>query len=797
MARSRQKALILALAPVGALLSALCGAGGGGAAWAQVVSSAHMAPAPAAVAGGSTAVPSISSTGSGTSGTAPLASANSGAVAAPSATAHPAAQAAPVTSAIGVGGRVMASASPLAAAAVYAYQLASLTLLKVETDPQGNFLFRNLPAGLYKIIASKPGFVPAVMLLTRNTARAYQSLELQLAQRGDLAPGAPGGVRPAGTAPEEVDFWALRARIPADVLRDIDAADLPDDPESGAKSARAALPPGMAGELPPGTTIALGSPAGATDTLAANRFRTEVQAMTGVADVAELGIGQSSSGKLGIQGQLGAVQVGLSGSFWQMSSDGPLPGVPRGPVETTADGQSSALSLNLQAGPNSRFTVDSISDHLLPRTTAGPGEPVGLDHYGVSWSQSLGESSRSDFAAQYTSESNYHRQSLTDPAVVPDASRTWTVNGAYTTSMGDDGSLQAGFRYSELQVGLPTAGTTGTASSLSGLTPMSALTAPGLSSSAISPTSAMSAASPASGMSISPAFQTADFFSRGSSRIAPAFMVEYGLYTTLQDGSLSLAPQGGLVLQMDGGWQFKGSAIQRVYQETTVSPEFLPTLYNESALCEQGSKACYELSLARHSGDDDSVTLSALERIVGQTLQLYFSDVVSDRLESLYLVPGDRVPELHLVVSRRIAPQVRTSFESSIAAGGGGTFIAADGRPYQNQVRYMVTSLDTRFLSTATGVFVAFHHLTQNLGPLASLPGAFPASLASSSGNANTVSYDRLQLMLSQDLNFLWNIASEWAFQLNMELDRGLPPSLVSTDTALHRSILGGIAIKF
>ena len=785
---------------MGALVSALGGAGGGGAAWAQVVTSAHMAPGPAAVVGGPTAGSATTSNASGPAGTSSPAP-NTGAVAAPGGTAHPAAPATPATpastsGAIGVGGRVMASASPLAAAAVYAYQLASLTLLKVETDPQGNFLFRNLPAGLYKIIASKPGFVPAVMLLTRNTARAYQSLELQLAQRADGAPGAPGGVRPAasggnnpaaGAAPEEVDFWALRARIPADVLRDIDAAELPDTPESGAKSARAALPPGTAGELPPGTTIALGSPAGATDTLAANRFRTEVQAMTGVADVAQLGIGQASSGKLGIQGQLGAVQVGLAGSFWQMSSDGPLPGVPRSPVESTADGQSSALSLNLQAGPNSRFTVDSISDHLLPRTAAGPGEPVGLDHYGVSWSQALGESSRSDFAAQYTSESNYHRQSLTDPAVVPDASRTWTVNGAYTTSVGDDGSLQAGFRYSELQVGLPTAGTANGLSGL-GLTPSPALTAPVLSSSAISA---------ASGMAISPAYQTADFFSRGSSRIAPAFMVEYGLYTTLQDGSLSLAPQGGLVLQMDGGWQFKGSAIQRVYQETTVTPEFLPTLYNESALCEQGSKACYELSLARHSGDDDSVTLSALERIVGQTLQLYFSDVVSDRLESLYLVPGDRVPELHLVVNRRIAPQVRTSFESSLAAGGGGTFIAADGRPYQNQVRYMVTSLDTRFLSTATGVFVAFHHLTQNLGSLASLPGAVPASLASSANSANSVSYDRLQLMLSQDLNFIWNIASEWAFQLNMELDRGLPPYLVSTDTQLHRSILGGIAIKF
>jgi hypothetical protein len=784
----------MVLASLGVLAPALQGAGGGDAAWAQVVTSARLVgtPAPAEAGSASSAGTSTVSGSTGAAAGAP----------APSGTTHPAAGAG-ANAAIGVGGRVVASAShlaplaplaPLATAAVYAYQLASLTLLKVETDPQGNFLFRNLPAGLYKIIASKPGFLPAVTLLTRTTAKAYQSLELQLAQRDA---GAAGAVRPAantgtnGASPEDADFWALRARIPSDVLRDIDAAEVPDSPESpgsSTKSARAALPPGTEGELAPGTTIALGSPAGATDTLAANRFRTEVQAMTGIADVAQVGIGQASLGKLGIQGQLGAVQVGLSGRFWQMTSDGPLPGTQRSPVESTADGLSSALSLNLQAGPSSRITVDSISDHLLPRTSAGLGEPVGLDHYGVSWSQSLGESSRSDFTAQYTSESNYHRQSLTDPAVVPDASRTWTVNGAYTTAVGDDGSLQTGFRYSELQVGLPTVGT---ASSLSGsgLAPLPAISAPGLSNAA---TSAVS------GLAISPGHQTADFFSRASSRLAPAFMVEYGLYTTLQDGSLSLAPQGGLVLQMDGGWQIKGSASQRIYQETAVSPEFLPTLYNESTLCEQGSKACYELSLARRSGDDDAVTFSAIERIVGQTLQLYFSDVVTDRLESLYLVPGDRLPELHMVVSRRISPQVRTSFESSLASGGGGTFIAADGRPYLNQVRYLVTSLDTRFLNTATGVFVAFHHMTQNLGPLASLPGAVPAQLSSSPGGANTVSFDRLQVMLSQDLNFLWNIASEWAFQLNMELDRGLPPYMVTSDnTQLHRSILGGIAIKF
>ncbi len=94
--------------------------------------------------------------------------------AASAAAAEPARQAA-------VAGRVVGKTAPLSAAGVYAYQLADLSLRKVTTDAQGNFLFRDLPAGLYKVIAHKAGFLPAVVLLTRTTAQTYQFVELNLA----------------------------------------------------------------------------------------------------------------------------------------------------------------------------------------------------------------------------------------------------------------------------------------------------------------------------------------------------------------------------------------------------------------------------------------------------------------------------------------------------------------------------------------------------------------------------------------------------------------------------------------
>jgi len=58
---------------------------------------------------------------------------------------------------VGVAGRVLGESNPLPAANIYAYQLADLTLHRVVTDAQGNFLFQDLPAGLYKIIATRRG----------------------------------------------------------------------------------------------------------------------------------------------------------------------------------------------------------------------------------------------------------------------------------------------------------------------------------------------------------------------------------------------------------------------------------------------------------------------------------------------------------------------------------------------------------------------------------------------------------------------------------------------------------------
>jgi hypothetical protein len=601
----------------------------------------------------------------------------------------------------GVAGRVLGERAPLASALVYAYHLANLTPpYKAVTDRHGNFLFDQLPAGLYKMVAYKAGFLPAVVMLTRTTAQAHQTLEVQLSERK------------AGENPAAEDFWSLRARIPGDVLRDIQAEELK----------LATLSP-----LPD-----LG--------LAAGGFRTEMQAVTGVDQIAAEGDGQVAGGGVGIEGRFGAVEVGLRGRFVQLQMDPTLE-----PASGTFDaGQVSTLALNVRPGPQSNLSVTSSNNRLVPQNDSGT--PVDFEHYQVTWSQGVGENGRSEFSANYTAESNFHRQGPIEPIEIPAESRTWRVEGAYTADLSDRHTLQTGLRYRERQFGLG-------ATQQPDIQPN--LHQPGLAS--------------------------IDLFSRGGLRIQPSVLVEYGLYSTLSDGSLSLTPQGGMVFQLGSDWQMAASASRRAYEDLEPVPQFLPSVYQQADLCEQASTACYELLLTRQAGEGDQLSVGAVHRTVGETLRLYFSEDFFDRLQSLYLVRGDEIPELRLTVSRRLSPGIVTRLESNLATGGGGVFLAADQQPYENRIRYLVTSLDTQFQGTSTGVFLAFHQLAQELLP------------ESASGTKSSQELERLQLMVTQDLNFLLNLPSDLALLLNMEISRGPKPG----DDELRRRFLGGLAVKF
>jgi hypothetical protein len=615
----------------------------------------------------------------------------------------------------GVGGLVRGESSPLSSAHVYAYQLADLSLRIALTDAQGNFLFKDLPAGLYKIIAHKAGFVPRMVPFARTAAQAYQQVDVQLAQRQ------------AGSAAKGDDFWGLVSQVPADVLHEIERLEAGDDTAH------------LVSLSPFGTGNRLALP---------SSFKGEMQAQTGVDQIAASDVQMSGAG-VDLKGKLGETQVNLQGHFSQLSPGATFQPASGGGVGT---GQARSLAMEFARGSDSHLSIQSFNNRLITRSESGDYAPVDLEGVRMSWSRNVGENGHSEVAAHYTSESNFHRQpSSLVPLDIPGASRSWNIEAAYTETFSDRNSLQAGMRYRQRQFGL------GEPDRLNGKT--------------------------SDGWQD---FSSVDLFSRGGVRVQPAVLMEYGLYSTLSDGTVALTPQGGVVLQLSSDWQVEATAAHRIYRDQPAVPDFLPTLFAQRDLCEQGSASCYQMNMTRKVGNDDSLTFGASQRKVGDTLRLYFSDDFFDRSESLYLVRGDTLPELRVGFQHKISPKVTTKLDSSLASGGGGLFVASDGLPYQNKVRYLVTSLDTQFLGTSTGVFVAFHHLAQQLDPVGN-PGHAVAQM----------DFERLQLMVNQNLNFLLNLASDWAVQLNMELSRGLDPTTRTASDTVRRRILGGIAVKF
>jgi len=651
-------------------------------------------------------------------GVAPLAAAP-----APAAAAEPQAGSAPAAAAQvapqpqgAVRGKVSAAHSPLGRATVFAYELARLTVQKVTTGTDGAFHFDALPAGVYKMIAFKPGYEPAVVMLSRAAAEALQFVELDLAQEH------PG----QSSSPE--DFWAVRDQIPPDVLRDLEGLQLAD-------LAAPSLPvvPGSAGVEP---------------------FRTSFRASTGVQDSSG-GASQLAGGGIGMEGRIGSMKLGVDGQFWRLEAS------PDGAA--APGGQAAALAVRMDGAGEGQIDVTTVSQRLDGRGAAFD-DNADFERYRVSWSQPLGERSRSHFAAQYTSQTNFLRPVV--PVMTATDSRAINLEGSYSIELSDRSSMETGVRFRERDGGARNLGP-------------------------VEPDRAV------------------ELFGRGGWRLQPSLLVEYGLFTQMRDGSFALAPQGGVVFQLGDRWQAVGTVSQRIESSQDQRPldGFVPirfaTIGQDGAGmgCNDLEQHCYRMLLARQTGDgDDLFSIAAVHREVGETLHLYFDDDFLNQFESLYLVQGDQLPELQMVLEHRIAPRVVARFESSYASGGGGVLYALDvpaskdyhpagqHAAYENRVRYLVTSLDTHFLGTSTGVFLAFHRLAQGVDPYTTTNVTLP-----------TQELERLQLMLSQDLSVLMRLAADWSVHLNFEVARGSLPFTLQNAPAdeLRRRVTGGLTVKF
>lgn len=124
-------------------------------------------------------------------------------------------------------GEVSASAVPVDDALVIAFGLTSLQAVQTHTDESGFFQLLRLPAGVYRVIAVKQGFLPAVATVIPS-ATAPSRLNLRM-RKGRVTPESASQV------------WEIRRSLPSDILRELDAAITPEPETADGSRLRGAM----------------------------------------------------------------------------------------------------------------------------------------------------------------------------------------------------------------------------------------------------------------------------------------------------------------------------------------------------------------------------------------------------------------------------------------------------------------------------------------------------------------------------------------------------------------------------
>lgn len=570
---------------------------------------------------------------------------------------------------------------------VYAYEVARAQVRASHTDLGGRFTFPELPAGLYKLIAFKKGFAPAIAVLSRAADQGLQFVELELAQ--DSASSASGD-----------DYWSLREAIPTDVLRDIERGLLAD----------------------------------ATTPLAVLRsqFAGTIAAEAGVEGKSS-GQSQVAGASIDLEGRLGRLDVGVDGRFRQLEGPRDLSHSPAGLQELGLEVSREGGSLRYDARRERLDTSQFVNS-----------DGIELAQHRVAWNHE-GTSHRSAVAAEYTDRGDLYFASGLAQLAVPFAQRSWRLEGSWERELEHHGGIGTKVRYVEHQLASSTA----------------------LGSEAIA--------------------RTLEVSGEGGWHASPALLVEYGLFTRLGDGSLSLAPRGSVVVQLGEDWQARASASGRVLDEYDSvagwSSPLTSSSWSGGQECLGGDAYCGRLALSHLGTDNASFEIALLSREIAELVRLTFDDTFVD---GLLLLPGDEVPELSVTAMRRLGDHVTARWHAAVGEGGGGQLV---GQPdSHNRVRYRITALETHFDGTETGLFLTFHELSQGLavdGGTGDSPASPPLR--------------RVHLRVTQNLDSLLNMASSWALHLGVELSKGrLPFSPADADPETsRRSLTGGLAVRF
>ena len=255
-------------------------------------------------------------------------------------------------------------------------------------------------------------------------------------------------------------------------------------------------------------------------------LETQMQAIAGMDDNPELGDTSMTGGRLGVQGAIKDYRVDLRGDFLALQ---PVPGRD---APSDASGRSQSLSVSVRNQGNTGVRLSTTNNYMSrDESAARPANYVGLERHQVAWTQDFGTYGVSSFSAEYAEENNFFRQAPVEPYGVPSASRLWQVEGSYAARPSERTTVETGFQFRERQALFD-----------------------------------LETRPVRESLDFVPA-QRVDLFGRGGLQVRPDVLVEFGLYSTLRDGSLSLAPSGGMALRLGGNWQAQASGSLRVHDD--------------------------------------------------------------------------------------------------------------------------------------------------------------------------------------------------------------------------------------
>jgi hypothetical protein len=236
---------------------------------------------------------------------------------------------APLPAMLQVLGSVSSAAHPISNALVIALNLKDLGAIQTFTGNDGSFALPPLPTGIYKLIAVKQGFAPAIA--TVLPTKPNHTVKLSLDREGTH-----------GKKSVSDEMWEIRASLPPDILRELD--------ETMAAPAQEAL------SLP--------------------RVRGEMSSITGVSDQTQnsAAIAQTSFGVLSRLGD--TWQIGVHGNVHRIDD-------PTDPQRFgDAAAQSSVMSMELRSSPTDSYRVASARSFWRYRDTIDQADVTSHD---VQW----------------------------------------------------------------------------------------------------------------------------------------------------------------------------------------------------------------------------------------------------------------------------------------------------------------------------------------------------------------------------------------------------------------------------